>query len=84
MGSNIVMGRLRIFLKHPIDYEQWEWFTLMGWRTIDMRTNRRQYIIVPDKVVLSLIGADERARDMLHTRLIKVIDTKWHRSKSGH
>ena len=84
VGSNIVLGRLRIFLKYPIDCEQWEWFTLMGWRTIDMRTNRRYYTIVPDKELLRLIKAADQERDALHHSLIKRVDTKWHRSMNGH
>lgn len=73
VGSNIVRDRLRIRLKYPIASEQWEWFTMHGWRTVDMRTNRRRYTCVPDKVLLRLLNAGELERDALHHRLIKVV-----------
>lgn len=65
MGSNIVNGSLRIRLKYPVTQEQWRWLTLLGWRTIDMRHNRRRYYLVDDKSVRAMIlaeGEDERAK----------------------
>jgi hypothetical protein len=72
VGSNIVRNRLRIRLRYPISGEQWEWFTEQGWRAIDMRTNQRRYICVPDKVLVRLLGANGLERDLLHQRLITV------------
>jgi len=69
VGSNIVRDRLRIRLKYPISGELWEWFAIHGWRTIDMRTNRRRYTCVPDKVLLRLLNAGQLERDALHHRL---------------
>ncbi|HXA46860.1 MAG TPA: hypothetical protein VNW52_04465, partial [Burkholderiaceae bacterium] len=57
IGSNIVRDRLRIRLKYPVSDEQWEWFTQKGWRTIEMRTNRRRYVNVPDKILLKMLHA---------------------------
>jgi hypothetical protein len=34
-GSTITLDRLKMQLFLPIDYEQWEWLTLRGWRTLD-------------------------------------------------
>jgi hypothetical protein len=65
IGSNIVNGTLRIRLKYPVTPEQWRWLTTLGWRTIDMRYNRRRYHLVDDKSVRAMImaeGDDERAR----------------------
>jgi hypothetical protein len=73
LGSNIVRDRLRIRLKHPISVEQWEWFTKQGWRTVDMRSNRRRYVMVPDKVLLRLLDAKEPDRSALHQRLIQSV-----------
>jgi len=73
LGSNIVREKLRIRLKHPISSEQWEWFTKQGWRTVDMRTNRRRYVMVPDKVLLRLLDAKEPDRSVLHQRLIQSV-----------
>ena len=70
VGSNIVRERMRIRLKYPISEEQWEWFVAKGWRTVDMRGNRRRYISVPDKGLIKLLLADELEREILHQKLI--------------
>ena len=70
VGSNIVRDRLRMRLKFPIDDDQWYFFTRMGWRTVDMRTNRRRYTCVSDKILIKLLKADELEREVLHARLI--------------
>jgi hypothetical protein len=72
IGSNIVREKLRIRLKYPVSDEQWEWFTEKGWRTIEMRTNRRRYVNVPDKLLLKFLNADIAERELLHRRLLKV------------
>ena len=72
IGSNIVREKLRIRLKYPIADDLWKFLTAMGWRTIDMRYNKRRYTLVPDKVLLKLIKAPELERHVLHARLVKV------------
>ena len=74
VGSNIVRGRLRIRLKYPVSDEQWAWFTSHGWRTIDMRLERRRYICVSDNVLIKLLKADNVKRDELHATLVRVLD----------
>ena len=70
-GSNIVFDSLRIHLKHPITVEQWVWLAERGWRTIDMRTNRRQYLKVDEQLVFRLIMADEiEERERIYERII--------------
>jgi len=74
IGSSIVRDKLRIRLKYPLSKEQWNWFTANGWRTVDMRNNRRQYISVPDNILLDLLDLLELEgpeRAVLHARLIK-------------
>ncbi len=72
IGSNIIREKLRMRLKYPINDELWKFLTAMGWRAIDMRYNKRRYTIVPDKVLLKFIKANEIERHVLHARLIKV------------
>jgi hypothetical protein len=69
-GSSIVLGNLRFKLKHPINVEQWHWFSKLGWRTIDMRTERRKYICIPDKVLMKLLDADRESREVLYQQLV--------------
>jgi hypothetical protein len=72
IGSNIVREKLRMRLKYPVTDELWKFMSSMGWRAIDMRYNKRRYTMVPDKVLLKLIKADEIERHVLHARLVKV------------
>jgi hypothetical protein len=71
IGSSIVRERLKIRLKYHITAEQWDWFTEHGWRTIDMRTNRREYTSVPDKVLVKLLDLEGDPREVLHQRLFR-------------
>lgn len=71
IGSSIVLDNLKIKLKHPINEEQWFWFSRHEWRVIDMRMNQRSYISVPDDVLLKLLSMNWSDREELHTRLIR-------------
>jgi hypothetical protein len=71
IGTSIVREKLRMRLKYPISDEMWKWLSAMGWRAIDMRINKRRYIVVPDKVLTKLIHATPEERHLLHARLIK-------------
>lgn len=71
IGSSIVRERLRIRLKYPINAEQWEFFTKRGWRTADMRKDRRRYMSVPDKILVKLLDRSGVERESLHNRLIE-------------
>lgn len=70
IGSSIVLNHLRIRLKYPITDVQWDWFTDQGWRTADMRKERRKYASVPDKILIKLITRDGAERDKLHQQLL--------------
>jgi len=71
IGSSIVCNRLRIRLKYPINREIWEWFSKHGWRAVDMRTERREYTLLPDRALEKLINLDVEQRDILHTQIMQ-------------
>lgn len=73
IGSNIVRGKVRIRLKYPVSNEQWKWFTDNGWRTIDMRTDRRRYVCLADKYLVKLLSTDRGERDAVLQRLIESV-----------
>ncbi|MFZ6641277.1 hypothetical protein ACO0LL_16120 [Undibacterium sp. TC4M20W] len=77
-GSTVVYKRLKMQLIVPIDYEQWEWLTEKGWRTLDMRSNRRRYFKVPRKAVTRLLHANETDREVL---LLQIIEHRYDRSR---
>jgi hypothetical protein len=72
VGSNIVFDRMRIRLKHPISDEQWTWLTEHGWRTVDMRTDRRRYALVPEKGVARMLNAEGLEREVILNKMIRL------------
>jgi hypothetical protein len=71
-GSTIVWRRLKMQLFIPIDHEQWEWLTMQGWRTLDMRGNRRRYYRVPRSAVNRLLMAKTpEEREAIHRRIVE-------------
>ncbi|MFZ6656728.1 hypothetical protein [Undibacterium sp. TJN19] len=70
-GATLVLKRLKIQLIVPIDFEQWEWLTSKGWRTMDMRLNRRRYFKVPRKAVTRLLHASQDEREAIHQQIIE-------------
>ncbi|MFZ6672788.1 hypothetical protein [Undibacterium sp. Xuan67W] len=69
-GSTIVLHRLKIQLRMTLEPEQWEWLTLKGWRTQDMRKNRRKYFKVPSKAVARLLHAAPEEREDIYQRIV--------------
>lgn len=69
VGSSIVLEQLRIRLKHPIIHEEWAWLTKKGWRSADMRTNRRAYSLVADDIVAAMLRAEKVEREVIHQEL---------------
>ncbi|HEX8957980.1 MAG TPA: hypothetical protein VF798_17025 [Burkholderiaceae bacterium] len=72
LGSNIAMGKLRMRLKYPIDNRQWHWFSQKGWRTIDMRTDRRNYDCLPDEVLARLLASEGVLREELYEKILNL------------
>lgn len=70
IGSSIVLDNLKIKLKHPINIEQWHWFSNLGWRTIDTRNERRRYTCLSDQVLMILLEADKKSREGLYQRFV--------------
>jgi len=70
-GSTIILNRLKMQLFVPIDTQQWEWLSLRGWRTLDMRQNRRRYYRVPRNAVHRLIHAKPEEREELYQRIVR-------------
>lgn len=82
-GSHIVCGRLRIYLRHPITEEQWAWLQHKGWRVANMRTERRHYTLVADKIAARLLKTGPHRRDTAHEKLLAASDARDRRKKAA-
>ncbi|MEB0135262.1 hypothetical protein QN362_07950 [Actimicrobium sp. CCC2.4] len=67
VGGSLILHNVRIKIKVALDDEQWQWLTLMGWRRVDMRTNRRSYQLLSDVTTRKLL--DKTERDQAHTKI---------------
>lgn len=83
VGSNIVMKNLRMRLKYPINNDLWTWLSQMGWRTIDIRKDRRHYTMVSEKILIRLINANAPKRDLIHQHLMDASEQRTRRSGNG-
>ncbi len=77
LGASIVRDRLKISLKVPIDGDEWRFLASKGWRAIDVRKDRRQYHLVPEKFLLRLHKAtSDEERVLLHERMLSQMPHK--------
>ncbi len=83
VGSHIVCGRLRIYLRHPITDEQWAWLLSKGWRVVNMRTERRRYTLLADKIAVRLLKAGSHQRDTAHEKLLAASEARNRRKKAA-
>lgn len=70
-GTSIVLDNLRMRLKYAIDDDLWQWLVSKGWRTMQLRNNRRRYVVVAEKTLMKLMKADLEGRNALHDRLTR-------------
>jgi hypothetical protein len=67
-GSNLARNGLHLRLKTPIDDEQWDWLCMMGWRRVDMRSDRRNYETLSSKAGRALL--DKARREATHASIV--------------
>jgi hypothetical protein len=83
VGSNIAMQNLRMRLKYPINNELWSWLVSKGWRTIDMRKERRHYTMVSDNILVRLLSANDIKREAIHKHLVDASEKRAARARRG-
>lgn len=71
VGAFIAKRDLVIKITDPITNEMWEWFILMGWREISMRTNRRKLVVLPQNAFAKLAKLDVAERELVYNQMMK-------------
>jgi hypothetical protein len=71
VGAYIAKKDLVIKITDTITTEMWEWFVLMGWREISMRTNRRKLVILPQNAYAKLAKAGVAERELIYNQMMK-------------
>ncbi|MGB2832895.1 MAG: hypothetical protein WBC07_08055 [Methylotenera sp.] len=49
----------------------WDWFVLMGWREIDLKTNRREVKLLPMNTFSIIARASISERESVYRQIIK-------------
>lgn len=71
VGAYIAKKDLVIKITDTITTEMWEWFVLMGWREISMRTNRRKLVVLPQNAYAKLAKAGVAERELIYNQMMK-------------
>ncbi|HOY70685.1 MAG TPA: hypothetical protein PL131_08505 [Methylotenera sp.] len=71
VGAHIARQNMVIKITEAISADLWEWFVLMGWREVSMRTNRRKLTMLPQSTYVTIAGATVSDREAIYKKLIK-------------
>jgi len=71
IGAYVAKKDLVIKITDSITTEMWEWFVLMGWREISMRTNRRKLVVLPQNAYAKLAKANSAERELIYNQMMK-------------
>ncbi len=71
VGSEIVLGDIKMKITHPISSELWSWLTLSGWRSVPVSQDRRRNTMLPDNACRALVAASPQEREQIYARLMR-------------
>ncbi|MGB4812953.1 MAG: hypothetical protein WBP13_10820 [Methylophilaceae bacterium] len=72
MGAHITKGNLVFKITDSISTDLWDWFVLMGWREVSMRTNRRKLVMLPQSTYAEIAKASVAERELIYHKFIRV------------
>lgn len=70
VGSSIIRGQVKMSVTHPIEPDLWNWLVLSGWRSVPVKHDRRQCMVLPKSALKELMSADIQERDATHAHLL--------------
>lgn len=71
VGGHIGRQQLVMQITGPMPRELWDWFVLMGWREVNMKTNRRQVKMLPKAAFANIANANIGERETVYRQAIK-------------
>lgn len=69
-GAHISKNNMVIKITDTISGDLWDWFVLMGWREVSMRSNRRKMTMLPRDTYFKIAKADLAEREVIYRQLI--------------
>lgn len=71
LDSHIIKQQLVIKITEPMVQDLWDWLVLMGWREIDMKSNRRKVRRLGNDTFAKIAQADYSVREEAYRELLK-------------
>jgi hypothetical protein len=75
LGSHITKQRGVMKVTVAMQPDLWDWLVLLGWREIDLKTNRRAVTKLSETSFFELAKASMAEREEIHNRIIRQIKT---------
>jgi hypothetical protein len=66
----ITKQQIAIKLTEPITAELWDWLVLMGWREVDIQSNRRKITRLHDETFSKLANARHDEREAIYRSIL--------------
>ena len=73
VGSHISKGKAVLRVDFPMDQGLWDFLTLMGWREVNMKRNRRKLHILPSSMYDAIANAPAEMREEVHRRILSQV-----------
>lgn len=70
IGTYITKHQIAIKITESINSGLWEWFVLMGWREVDIKTNRRKIRRLHDDTFSRLARAEPIDREAVYREVL--------------
>ena len=71
VGAHIGRQLLVMQITGPITRELWDWFVLMGWREVNMKTKQKKKKMLPKITFSSIAKAEISERETIYREAIK-------------
>jgi hypothetical protein len=70
VGDSIVRGHLKMVIEQPVSRELWDWLVLSGWRSVNVKHDRRRYTELPPTTLQTLALANPQKRNAVHEQIL--------------
>ncbi len=70
IDAYITKQQIAIKVTEPMTAELWDWLVLMGWREVDIKSNRRKIRRLHDETFAQLVNAKPAEREAVYRAIL--------------
>lgn len=70
LGGYIAKRDVAMKVTGPLSMDLWHWLTILGWREVNVKTNRRKFYRLPKDTLEQLVNANTFERELVYEALI--------------